>query len=291
MESLLDRFKREQGGLRRSRSVRASLRLIGNRWRSTKDEEPTDDIEIKRNSVVLTQIWSADKELDAYTGIDGTYKPTDPAMARKKPEVKQRRKSGDIDLNLKPQRVRKAEKSKFSDLFTNKKQKSKDLLVPEKIPPKAAAILHIHSPDKGKKKLKGIGKSESAKSVTDVLGHRRTRRGSEGDTCPNQPRGCVNPAFVYSTPPKERKLPMSPSAYLSTYKIYIQLFTRTSRMRERFTQQQLRLQLKWNYVFFTLCRYFFTVCLMRFFNTTMTTNFDYLRQFCHQPRGYNICFI
>ncbi|XP_037301789.1 uncharacterized protein LOC119192046 [Manduca sexta] len=32
--------------------------------------------------------------------------------------------------------------------------------------------------------------------------------------CPNQPRGCVNPAFVYSTPPKERKLPLSPSAYL-----------------------------------------------------------------------------
>lgn len=216
MENLLDRFKREQGGLRRSRSVRASLRLIGNRWRSTKDEEPDDIEKIKRNTVVLTQIWSADKEFDvAYTGIDGTYKPTD-AMARKKPEVKQRRKSGDIDLNLKPQRARKVEKSKFSDLFTNKKQKSaKELLVPEKIPPKAAAILHIH-PDKGKKKLKGIGKSESAKSVTDVVNHRRTRRGSEGDTCPNQPRGCVNPAFVYSTPPKERKLPLSPSTYLST---------------------------------------------------------------------------
>lgn len=222
METLLDKFKREQGGLRRSRSVRASLRLIGNRWRSTKDEEPAEDLDkIKRNSVVFaTQIWSTEKEFDvAYTGIDGTYKPTTPAMARKKPEVKQqRRKSGDIDLNLKPQRHRKVEKTKFSDLFTNKKQKSaKELLVPEKIPPKAAAILHIHSPDKDKKKkLKGIGKSESAKSVTDVV-QRRVRRGSEGDmSCPSQPRGCVNQAFVYSTPPKERKLPMSPSAYLST---------------------------------------------------------------------------
>ncbi|XP_028166658.1 uncharacterized protein LOC114357309 isoform X1 [Ostrinia furnacalis] len=215
METLLDKFKREQGGLRRSRSVRASLRLIGNRWRTTKDEEPADDIDkIKRNTVVFaTQIWS-DKEYDAYKGLDGTYKATTPAMARKKPEVKQRRKSGDIDLNLKPQRPKKVEKSKFSDLFTNKKQKSKEFLVPEKIPPKAAALLHIHSPDKGKKKLKGIGKSESAKSVTDIVGHRRIRRGSEGDTCPHQPRGCVNPAFVYSTPPKERKLPMSPSAYL-----------------------------------------------------------------------------
>ncbi|CAH2980121.1 unnamed protein product [Chilo suppressalis] len=220
METILDRFKREPGGLRRSRSVRASLRLIGNRWRSTKEEEPVDDIEnFKRNSVVFsTQIWNTEKDYDvAYTGIEGTYTSTTPIMARRKPEpAKQRKKSGDIDLNLKPARHRKVEKSKFSDLFTNKKQKSasaKDLLVPEKIPPKAAAILHIHSPDKGKKKLKGIGKSESAKSMAEVM-QRRMRRGSEGDTCPHQPRGCVNQAFVYSTPPKERKIPMSPSAYL-----------------------------------------------------------------------------
>ncbi|KAL4708693.1 hypothetical protein ACJJTC_017372 [Scirpophaga incertulas] len=222
METLLDRFKREQGGLRRSRSVRASLRLIGNRWRSAKDDEPPKDIDsIKRNSVVFsTQIWHTEKEFDvAYIGLDGTYKATTPAMARKKIEpAKQRRKSGDIDLNLKPQRHRKVEKSKFSDLFLNKKHKScsaKDLLVPEKIPPKAAAILHIHSPeDKLKKKLKSIGKSESSKSVTDAVSQRRVRRGSEGDTCPHQPRGRVNPAFVYSTPPKERKLPMSPTAFL-----------------------------------------------------------------------------
>jgi hypothetical protein len=223
METLLDRFKKEQGGLRRSRSVRASLRLIGTRWRATKGDEPSETIDnVKPNTVVFsTQIWNTDKEYDVlYKGIDGTYKPTTPIMARKKPEqANQRKKSGDIDLNLKPQRHRKAEKTKFSDLFTNKKKSAsaKDLLVPEKIPPKAAAILHIHSPekDKGKKKLKGIGKSESAKSMMDVV-QRRTRRGSEGDTCPHQPRGCVNPAFVYSTPPKERKLPMSPSSYLST---------------------------------------------------------------------------
>ncbi|XP_049869455.1 uncharacterized protein LOC126369199 isoform X2 [Pectinophora gossypiella] len=225
METLLDKFKREQGGLRRSRSVRASLRMIGNRWRSTKDEDIPDDIDkIKRNSVVFTtQIFSTEKELDvAYTGIDGTYKPKTPAMAKKKPEpVKQRKKSGDIDLNLKPQRHRKVEKSKFSDLFSNKKQKSvsaKELLVPEKIPPKAAAILHIHSPEKEKgkekKKLKGMGKSESAKSMTELVSARRQRRGSESELTAHQPRGCVNPAFVYSTPPKDRKIPLSPSAYL-----------------------------------------------------------------------------
>lgn len=169
-----------------------------------------------------TQIWSTEKDYDvAFMGIDGTYKSKTPAMARKKVDtVKQRRKSGDIDLNMKPQRPKKVEKTKFSDLFMNKKQKSvsaKELMVPEKIPPKAAAILHIHSPDdKAKKKLKGMAKSESAKSMADLVIQKRTRRGSESDMCPNQPRGCVNPAFVYSTPPKERKLPMSPSAYLST---------------------------------------------------------------------------
>lgn len=201
--------------------------MIGNRWRSTKDEEAPDDIDkFKRNSVVFsTQIWSTEKEFDvAYTGLDGTYKPKTPAMAKRKPDpLKQRKKSGDIDLNLKPQRPKKVEKSKFTDLFTNKKQKSasaKELLIPEKIPPKAAAILHIHSPegkkeDKRKKKLKGMGKSESAKSMTEIVIQRRQRRGSESELFVSQPRGCVNPAFVYSTPPKDRKIPLSPSAYLS----------------------------------------------------------------------------
>ncbi|KAI5652066.1 ankyrin repeat and fibronectin type-III domain-containing protein 1 [Phthorimaea operculella] len=152
METLLDKFKREQGGLRRSRSVRASLRMIGNRWRSTKDEDVPDEIpdKLKRSTVVFTaqlsQIFS-DKDLDvAYTtGIDGTYKPKTPAMAKKKPvpdPVKQRRKN-----------------------------------------------------------MPG--------------GQRRQRRGSESEiVCANHTRGCVNPAFVYSTPPKDRKIPMSPSAYL-----------------------------------------------------------------------------
>lgn len=220
MEILIDKFKREQGGLRRSRSVRASLRLIGNRWRS-KDEENADDIDkIKNNSLLFTkQIWT-EKDYDvAYKGIEGTYKPKTPAMAKRKPElVKQRKKSGDIDLNLKPQRPKKVEK-KFSDLFTNKKQKSvsaKELIVPEKIPPKAAAILHIHSPEneKIKKNLKTTGKSESAKSIAELMVNKRVRRGSESDMCPNQPRGCVNPAFVYSTPPKDRKMPTSPAACL-----------------------------------------------------------------------------
>lgn len=227
METLLDRFKREQGGLRRTRSVRASLRLIGNRWRSTKEEDPAEDIDkIKRNSIVFSKpIWN-EKEFDvAYTGIEGTYKPKTPAMVKRKPEpLKQRRKSGDIEVNLKPLKHRKVEKTKFSDLFTNKKQKSmsaKELLMPERIPPKAAALLHIHSPDKvtGKKKLKGMGKSESAKSMSELVVQRRERRGSESDMCPHQPRGCVNPAFVYSTPPKDRKLSTSPSGYLSTYMI------------------------------------------------------------------------
>ncbi|CAH0723198.1 unnamed protein product, partial [Brenthis ino] len=231
METLLDKFKKEQGGLRRSRSVRASLRLIGNRWRSTKDEETSDDIEsIKRENVV--KIFNAEKDSTvAYTGIDGTYKAKTPNMAKRKPELaKVRRKSGDIDLTLKPQRHRRIERNKFCDLFINKKQKSisaKELLVPEKIPPKAAAILHINSPekDKGKRKLKGMGKSESAKLITELSTHRRTRRGSDSDmTCGHQPRGCVNQAFVYSTPPKDRKqIPLSPSAYLSTYRIYIVL--------------------------------------------------------------------
>lgn len=229
METLLDKFKKEQGGLRRSRSVRASLRLIGNRWR-TKDEDTSDDIEgIKRDNVVVKQIFNAEKDFTvAYTGIDGTYKAKTPNMAKRKPEpVKIRRKSGDIDLILKPQRHRRIEKTKFSDLF-NKKPKSisaKELLVPEKIPPKAAAILHINSPekDKMKRKLKGMGKSESANLITDMGSRRRTRRGSESDmTCGTQPRGCVNQAFVYSTPPKDRKqIPLSPSAYLSTYIVFI----------------------------------------------------------------------
>lgn len=211
--------------------------MIGNRWRSTKDGESPDDLDLeklKRNTVVFTtQIWSSDKEVDvAYTGIDGTYKTKAPVMAKRKPEpVKQpQRKSGDVDLNLKPQRPKKVEKSKFSDLFLNKKQKSasaKELLVPEKIPPKAAAILHIHSPeyDKGKKKLKGMGKSESAKSMTELVTQPRERRGSESElTCPHPSRGFVNPAFVYSTPPKDRKIPLSPSAYLSK-DIHIFYFT------------------------------------------------------------------
>ncbi|OWR53251.1 hypothetical protein KGM_210801 [Danaus plexippus plexippus] len=222
METLLDKFKRDQGGLRRSRSVRASLRLIGNRWRSTKDEETSENIDtIKDGNVVLTQIFNGDKDYNvAYTGIDGTYKAKTPNMAKRKQEpVKPRKKSGDIDLTLKPQRHRKVDKAKISDLF-NKKQKSvsaKELLVPEKIPPKAAAILHINSPDtKLKIKLKSVGKSESAKSVTDIK-HRRTRRGSESDMCGSQPRGFVNQAFVYSTPPKERKLNLSPSSYLTLF--------------------------------------------------------------------------
>ncbi|CAG4975413.1 unnamed protein product [Colias eurytheme] len=205
METLLDKFKREQGGLRRSRSVRASLRLIGNRWRS-KDEEP----DLKRDQVLFP---FGDKEYGvAYAGVDGTYRAKTPVMAKRKQEPPRvRKKSGDVDLMLKPQRPKKAEK-KFSDLF-NKKQKSvsaKDLLVPEKIPPKAAAILHIHSPDKGKKKLKVLGKSETA-LVPEA--RRRTRRGSDGDMCA-QARGCVNHAFVYSTPPKDRKHPLSPSAFI-----------------------------------------------------------------------------
>lgn len=228
METLLDRFKREQGGLRRSRSVRASLRLIGNRLRSSKDEEPPDDIEkLKRNSVVFTtQIWNTEKDFDvAFKGVEGTYKSKTPTMAKRKPDpVKPRRKSGDIDLNLKPHKHGKVEKSKFSDFFSNKKLKSasaKELLVPEKIPPKAAALLHIHSPEKkeekGKKKSKGMVKSESAKAMLDGVPLRRVRRGSESDMSCDEPRGCVNRAFVYSTPPKDRKLPKSPSAYLSTY--------------------------------------------------------------------------
>ncbi|XP_045772114.1 uncharacterized protein LOC123872037 isoform X2 [Maniola jurtina] len=222
METLLDKFKREQGGLRRSRSVRASLRLIGNRWRA-KDDEATEHVDGIKDDVVLTQIFNGEKDYSvAYSGIDGTYKPKTPNMAKRKQELsKPRKKSGDIDLTLKPQRHRRVEKTKFSDLF-NKKTKSasaKELLVPDKIPPKAAAILHIHSPvketkDKTKKRLKGMGKSESANVITGPTTQRRTRRGSESDMWGSQPRGCVNQAFVYSTPPKDRKLPISPSSYL-----------------------------------------------------------------------------
>lgn len=217
METLIDRFKREQGGLRRSRSVRASLRMIGNRWRSQKDEEEDADLEkFKRNSVVFsTQIWSKEFEV-GYQGLDGTYNPKD--MAKTKESVKQRRKSGDIDLNLKPHKHGKVEKSKFADFFSNKKQKSvsaKELLPPEKVPPKAAVLLHIQSPEyKAKKKLKGMGKSESAKSMTELVIQRRQRRGSESDMLVNMgQRGCVNAAFVYSTPPKDRKLTASPTSY------------------------------------------------------------------------------
>lgn len=235
METLIDKFKREQGGLRRSRSVRASLRLIGNRWRS-KDEEPSDIEKIQNSSILFSkQIWT-EKDYDvAYTGIEGTYKSKTPIMAKRKPDLaKQRRKSGDIDLTLKLQRPKKVEK-KFTDLFTNKKQKSvsaKELIVPEEIPPKAAALLHIHAPEheKVKKKLKGMGKSESAKSISELTAHKRVRRGSESDMCPNQPRGCVNPAFVYSTPPKDRKMPMSPTAYLSMYIQYFFINRKFSRI-------------------------------------------------------------
>lgn len=230
METLLDKFKREQGGLRRSRSVRASLRLIGNRWRA-KEDDTAEDINGIKDDVVLTQIFNGEKDYSvAYTGIDGTYKPKTPNMAKRKQELaKPRKKSGDIDLTLKPQRHRRVEKTKFSDLF-NKKTKSastKDLLIPEKIPPKAAAILQINSPVKEtkvktKKKLQGMGKSESVNMITGIATHRRTRRGSESDMCgSHQPRGCVNQAFVYSTPPKDRKLPISPSTYLSTYCFYL----------------------------------------------------------------------
>lgn len=188
-----------------------------------------DTDKIKQNGVVLAQIWN-EKDYEAgvvYNGIEGTYKPKTPAMAKRKIEaVNQQPKTGAIDLKLKPQKQQKVEKSKFSDLFLNKKQKSasaKELPV-QKVPPKAAAILHIHSPElekEKKKKLKGMGKSESAKLITELATQKRVRRGSESDMCPNQPRGCVNPAFVYSTPPKDRKLPMSPSDCLSKNFFYI----------------------------------------------------------------------
>ncbi|XP_045485748.1 uncharacterized protein LOC111000143 isoform X2 [Pieris rapae] len=213
METLLDKFKREQGGLRRSRSVRASLRLIGNRWRS-KDEAPAD---LEKDQLLFTKQLLAEKDYSvAYTGVDGTYRSKTPAMTRRKldPPANMRKKSGDVDLVLKPQRPKKVEK-KFSDLFY-KKQKSvsaKELLVPEKIPPKAAAILHIHSPDKGKKK-KANNRPEIELIAPEA--RRRQRRGSESDTCVLS-RGCVNQAFVYSTPPKDRKLPLSPSAYLKLH--------------------------------------------------------------------------
>ncbi|KPJ08851.1 hypothetical protein RR48_07911 [Papilio machaon] len=225
MEMLLDKFKREQGGLRRTRSVRASLRLIGNRWRSAKDGEQSEDIETKRDIVFSKHIWCDADNSIAYTGLEGTYRSKTPIMAKRKPELaKQRRKSGNIDLTMKPQQHRKVEKAKFSDIFLNKKQKSvsaKELLPPQKVPPKAAAILHIHSPikDKTKKKLKIVGKSESAKSMTEASVPQRTRRGSESELSVTQSHGCVNHAFVYSTPPKERKLALTPHSpsYLSTY--------------------------------------------------------------------------
>ncbi|XP_041977983.1 uncharacterized protein LOC121732232 isoform X2 [Aricia agestis] len=206
METLLDKFKREQGGLRRSRSVRASLRLIGTRWRPAKEEEQGQEV------IFTAPIFSADKDYDAYKGIEGTYKAKTPVMAKRKPEVKPRKKSGDIDLALKPQRHRRAEKSKFSDLF-NKNKKSvsaKELLIPDKIPPKAAAILHINSPDLKGKKLKSVCGDTRGADIRPS----RTRRGSESDMCASEARGCVNPAFVYSTPPKDRKIPLSPTAYL-----------------------------------------------------------------------------
>ncbi|XP_013143433.1 PREDICTED: uncharacterized protein LOC106107217 isoform X2 [Papilio polytes] len=225
MEMLLDKLKREQGGLRRTRSVRASLRLIGNRWRSAKDGEQTEDIENKRDLIFSKNIWCDGDNTIAYTGVEGTYRSKTPIMAKRKPEVaKQRRKSGNIDLTLKPQQHRKVEKAKFSDIFLNKKQKSvsaKELLPPQKVPPKAAAILHIHSPikDKAKKKLKIVGKSESAKSMTEASVPPRTRRGSESELSVTQSHGCVNHAFVYSTPPKERKLALTPysPSYLTLF--------------------------------------------------------------------------
>ncbi|CAK1552726.1 unnamed protein product [Leptosia nina] len=202
MDSLLDRFRREQGGLRRSRSVRASLRLIGHRWRS-KDEES----DLRGDRLVAAQIF-ADKDCSvAYAGVEGTYRPKSPVMTKRKIEpLKMRKKSGDVELALKPQRPKRVEK-KFSDLFY-KRQKSasaKELVVPDKIPPKAAALLHIHSPNKEKK--------NGAEAASFPEGRRRQRRGSESDMCVHH-RGCVNQAFVYSTPPKDRKLPLSPSAYL-----------------------------------------------------------------------------
>lgn len=214
--------------------------MIGNRWRTNKEDEKPDDIQqLKRNSVVFsTQIWSNGKtDIDvAYKGLDGSYIPKTPIMAKRKHDpVKQRKKSGDIDLTLKPQKYGKVEKSKLSDLFSNKKYKSysaKELQVasiPVSIPPKAAALLHIHSPNgkEKKRKLKGIGKSESTKSITELVPH-RIRRGSESDMISGTvSKGCVNPAFVYSTPPKDRKLPKSPTAFLSTYILHNILMFKT----------------------------------------------------------------
>lgn len=221
----MDKLKRDQGGLRRSRSVRASLRMIGNRLRSQKEDD--DDVDnFRRNSVVFsTQVWNKDYEV-AYTGLNGNYKPKTPIMTKRKHEtVKQRRKSGDIEIHLKPQtKPDKVEKAKFSDFF-NKKQKSasaKELLVHEEVKDKVGALLKINSPEKDKKKLKDIPKSESAKCMTELIIQRRPRRTSESDMlCPgSSPKGLINPAFVYSTPPKDRKQPSSPS-YLSTYNYFL----------------------------------------------------------------------
>lgn len=215
MEALFEKFGRDEGSsLRRSRSVRASLRLIGTRWKPQKEEEPP---KLRRNGILFsTQIWSDGKDLN-YANLVGVVPKS--VMAKRKHELKQRRKSGDVDLLLKPYKHGKVEKekNKLSELFSNKKYKSqsaKELVcaIPSKVPPKAAAILNLN-PSVAKTKV--LPKCESARSLSELTINRRMRRNSESDT--NGLQGHHNAAFVYSTPPNERRKQISPTAFISTY--------------------------------------------------------------------------
>lgn len=169
MEALLDRRRNTNTGfaLRRSRSVRASLRMIGNKWKNQKQtdmmrlNQSMSDPEESKTTELYTQIIKSDELYSGYhwgsncrDSEDTLESEMEVKEINYKPSKKGNEKQKDVTLILRSSndRLNKLDKKeKFTDLFTRSsstkhKENCKDediFRIPTSVPPKAAAILHI----------------------------------------------------------------------------------------------------------------------------------------------------
>lgn len=171
MEAFPERRRNANTGsaLIRSRSVRASLRMIGNRWKNQKQSDmmrlnqSLSDPEESKTQEIYTQIIKSDELYSGYhhwrSGYKDSEDPIDSEMEVKEINCnKQSKKAAekrDVTLILRSSsdRLNKLEKKeKFTDLFTRSSStkhkengcKDEDIFrIPSSVPPKAAAILHI----------------------------------------------------------------------------------------------------------------------------------------------------
>lgn len=169
MEAFAERRRNPaSGGLRRSRSVRASLRMIGNRWKGHKPNgevrlnQSLSDPDEPKNPEIFTQIIKND-ELYVNYNWDAEYKDTEeliytelevkkliktPVMSRKNTEDKHNNDIKTLLRSSSDKLNRLDKKDKFSDIFRGKLKEPATLddavfQIPAAVPPKAAAILHI----------------------------------------------------------------------------------------------------------------------------------------------------